>query len=158
MTWLDVILKFFTGTIERPSPGDWVKPAGIIDEGGGVLTIDLHHLNIPFGTVHPGGIPKVWIPYIPDTNSMDGTFDFGNNNILIHYEDPADQAIMVSMLRVGDIAVYKTETMYAIHRIIKMGHDDKGKYFTFKGDNNASVDPDRVRNSQIKYVSIGVIY
>ena len=158
MTWLDAILKLFIGTIERPSPSDWVKPNGITSDADAVVTIDLKRLNVPLSRP-----PKVWIPYIPDTNSMDGVFDYGNENILIScdtFDDIGreDQQRLIDALRVGDIAVYRTSTMYAIHRIIKIAHDDKGKYFRFKGDNNAVADPDKVRVNQVQYVSVGVIY
>ena len=153
MTLFDIILKFFTGTIERPSPSDMVKREAITSDADAVVTIDLKRLNIPLSRS-----PKIWVPDIPDTNSMDGVFDLGNNNILISCDNPADQDILVSSLRVGDIAVYRTATIYAIHRIIKIAHDGQGKYFRFKGDNNAVADPDKIRVNQVFYVSVGTIY
>ena len=158
MTLLDVILKFFTGTIERPSPSDLVKREAITDDADAVVHIDLKQLTIPHTRT-----AKVWIPDIPDTNSMDGYFDAGNHNILISYDTSdatgkLDQEVLIACLRVGDIAVYRTATIYAIHRIVKIDFDREGKYYRFKGDNNSVADPDKVRADQIKYVSVGVIY
>ncbi len=158
MTWIDAFLKLFTGTVERPSPSDLVKREAITDDADAVVRIDLKQLTIPHTRT-----ARVWIPDIPDTNSMDGYFDMGNNNILISYDTSddagkADQTLLVASLKVGDIAVYRTSTIYAIHRIVKIDFDREGKYYRFKGDNNASADPDKVRIDQIKYVSVGVIY
>ena len=140
------------GTFERPSPGDWV-PSVAISVSDDKIIIDLKRLNLGLDET-----PIVWIPEIPDTNSMDGVFDIGNNNILIAGRNDADQEKLVESLRVGDIAVYKTPSMYAIHRIVEINEDGEGKYFRFKGDNNASKDPDKVRPNQVTWVSVGTIY
>ena len=150
MCWLGKL--FGQSGIERPSPSNIVKEENITVDGNKII-ISLENLAIPLTKT-----PKVWIPMIPDTNSMDGVFDAGNNNMLISGTCPEDQQLLVSALVVGDVAVYKTETMYAIHRIIEMGEDKEGRYFHFKGDNNSGKDPDKVRDNQIQWVSIGVIY
>jgi len=151
MCWLSKIL---TGTVERPSPQDIVKERAIVADGDAAkVVIDLTQLNIPFTK-----LPKVWIPSIPDTNSMDGVFDSGNNNILIAGTDATNQKALVDFIKVGDIAVYRTARMYAIHRVIKIDSDKDGKYFRFKGDNNAVADPDKVRESEIQWLSIGTVY
>jgi hypothetical protein len=103
-------------------------------------------------------LPKVWIPMIPDTNSMDGCFDYGNNNILIAGADSIEHKKLIDFIKVGDIAVYRSPSIYAIHRIVEIGNDKEGKYFRFKGDNNSIMDKDKVRESQIEWVSIGTIY
>jgi len=144
------LLKLFTGTIERPSPGDWL-PEDAVKEWADKLSWPKLHVKL-------GVPPKVWVPMIPDTNSMDGVFDYGNNNILIAGATEADHKTLTGHLSVGDIAVYRTPNFYAIHRIVKIDADSDGKYFKFKGDNNASRDPDKVRESQIEWVSIGTIY
>ena len=151
MCWLS---KFFTGTIERPSPSDIIQETGIIaDNFGAKIIIDLRQNNI--GLVNQ---PKVWIPPIPDKNSMDGAFDIGNNNILIAGADEADQKRMIDFINVGDIAVYRTATFYAIHRVVEIGNDEQGKFYRFKGDNNPVRDPEKIRENEIKWLSLGVIY
>jgi len=149
MCWLN---KFFGGTVERPSPADWLPE---IDVATWADSIPWESLNIG---AQLSAKPKIWIPMIPDTNSMDGVFDFGNNNILIAGANKSDHKIIVANIIEGDIAVYRTTSTYAIHRVIKIGNDAQGKYFKFKGDNNYASDPGKVRESEIEWVSIGVIY
>ena len=147
MCWLS---KLFTGTIERPSPSDWLPEA---DVKAWADTLPWNKLNVQLGKK-----PKIWVPMIPDTNSMDGVFDIGNNNILIAGANKADHALIVNALIVGDIAVYRTASIYAIHRIVEIGQDKQGKFYRFKGDNNSVKDPGKVRENEIEWVSIGTIY
>ena len=149
MCWLS---KFFTGTIERPSPSD-IVPASSVQIIENSIVVNLTNLNIPF--TQP---PKVWLPPLPDTNSMDPEMDNGHNNILIAGVDEADQKKLVDFLQVGDIAVYRSPRMYAIHRIVEKGEDEQGRYFRFKGDNNAVKDPDLVRDNEIQWLCIGTIF
>ena len=153
MSIIDWLKRLF-GTFEQPSPSD-IVPKGSINQYDieGKVEINLRKLNIPF--TEP---PKVWIPDIPNTNSMDPAMDYGHNNILIAGADEENQSIMVDFVKVGDIAVYRTARLYAIHRIARIGNDDQGKYFIFKGDNNPVADPDRVRENQILWLCIGTIY
>lgn len=130
--------KLFAGTIERPSPSDWLPVEAIRVVGGNVL-IDLNEFKVKLGL---DKIPQVWLPSIPDTNSMDGVFDIGNNNILIAGENKADHAKLVQALQVGDVAVYGA----IIHRIVEIDSDDQGRFFRFKGDNNAVKDPSNRNN------------
>ena len=149
MSWFS---KLFTGTIERPSPSDWL-PQDAFSGVNNLLTIDLSKLKVKLSQP-----PRVWIPMIPDTNSMDGAFDFGNNNILIAGGNEDDHAKLIEGLGVGDIAVYHTAKVYAIHRIVKISSDSQGKFYRFKGDNNPTLDPEKVRIKEIEYVSVGTIY
>lgn len=159
MSWLS---NLFKSTSEQPSPSD-IVPEGSLSMAAGdklLVNIDLAKLNIPF--TKP---PKAWIPMIPDTNSMDPVFDYGNNNILIAGADPENQKILVDFLKVGDIAVYRIPSdpgqpalAYDVHRIVKIGQDKQGRYFRFKGDNNSSTDSYIVRDDNIQWLSIGVIY
>ena len=144
--------KFLVPGQERPSPSDIVPRCNIV-VGGDEVTINLYNLNIPLAHT-----PRVWVPMIPDTNSMDGAFDFGNNNILIAGATSPDHKALVEYLSVGDIAVYNNDKIYAIHRIVKIGHDEEGKFFKFKGDNNPTNDPWVVRPNHVQWVSIGTIY
>ena len=152
--WIQSLLKMFTGTKERPSPSD-ILPRSSIIIGADSIEINLKALNIPFSLT-----PRVWIPLIPGTNSMDGAFDYGNNNILIAGADDTDHKKMIDFINVGDVVVYQPTWFdrLVIHRIIKKGIDKEGRWFKFKGDNNATSDPGLVRDSQIKWLSIGVIY
>ena len=153
MSLWDNILKIFTGTVERPSPSD-IVPTGNITHVDNLVTISLDRLNVPLTKS-----PKVWIPMVPDTNSMDGWFDFGNNNILIAGADEGEQKILIDFIKVGDIAVYQIPNkIYAIHQVIKMGIDSRGRWLKFKGINNPTGDPYLVRDEHIKWLSIGTIY
>lgn len=150
----DSFKKIFTGTIERPSPSDIVPAMSINILPGSKVQIDLANINIPLDFP-----PVVWIPSIPDTNSMDGAFDYGHNNILIAGSTEQDQKRIVDFIKVGDVAVYKIPgTIYAIHRVIAIGSDAEGKWFKFKGDNNAVADPNVARAFHITHISIGTIY
>lgn len=93
-----------------------------------------------------------WASYA-DTNSMDPVLDFGANGLEIIPKNENE-------LYIRDIAAYKPKSTQEliVHRIIDIREDSKGKYFIFKGDNNKTPDPEKVRFSQIKYVLIGVIY
>ena len=141
---------------ERPSPGD-IVPLSSIRHINSNVVIDLAHLNIPLKTP-----PKVWIPSIPDSGSMDQTFDTEHNNILIAGSDREDHQVLIDRLIVGDIAVYSFDGVNSvIHRIVRKGIDEEGRYFIFQGDNlvtNPKPDPGKVRDSQILWVSIGTIY
>jgi hypothetical protein len=149
-----MLSKFFTGTIERHSPSDIVPKAHIsFNSTTTKLEVNLNGIGIPF--TRP---PKVWIPTIPDTNSMDPILDTEHNNILIAGADEDNQKILLDFLKVGDIAVYKVPQMHAVHRIIKIETDAVGRRFTFKGDNNPTADPYVVRDENIEWVSIGTIY
>ncbi len=150
MCWLSRL--FGTSGIERPSPSDWITEDGIKEW---VIYLPWDKLNVKFTQ-----LPKIWMPAIPDTNSMDGAFDVGNNNILIAGSNESDQKNLIDYLSVGDVAVYESDGAYPliIHRIVRIDTDNQGKYFKFKGDNNAVEDTGKVRESQIKWISIGVIY
>lgn len=132
---------------EKPSPQDIVKKEWI------PTSIYTSQINIPFTDD-----PLVYIPDIADTNSMDPLFDIGHNCILLAGATEADQATLCDFLKVGDVAVYQVYTNLIIHRITKIGSDDTGRFFKFKGDNNFSGDHYKVRDSWIRYLMIGVIY
>ncbi len=156
----DILSRLF-GTFERPSPSDIVPRDSITNtQLPAVLpyvTIEMNKLNLGLTKT-----PRVWMPSIPDTNSMDGTFDKGHNNILISGQDGEEQLRLRQWLEAqppGNIVVYRIEDkIYAIHRIIKVGKDNQGVYFIIKGDNNSAADPYRVRSENIEWLSIGIIY
>ena len=88
-----------------------------------------------------------------DTNSMDPIIDEHANSIQIIPRNLKD-------VHVGDIISYKSE--YAngviIHRVIFKGQDENGVYYYLKGDNNIMRDPGRVRFSQLRRITVGIIY
>ena len=154
LRFITAILKFFTGTVERPSPSDYVpRPAFAYYETSKTLEIKLGELGPRF--TKP---PKVWIPSVADTNSMDPTVDHEHNVILITGADEENQTILLDYLKEGDIAAYRRGEKLILHRIKKIRFDDKGRYYIFKGDNNSRDDPGRIRKEPIQWVSIGVIY
>ena len=122
---------------EKPSPSNWIDERQIIVEGDKV-TINIEGAQ--------------WSKFT-DTNSMDPVIDENANAIQII---PKDE----SQVHVGDIVSYKSE--YAdgtiIHRVIEIGYDENGWYCLMKGDNNKSNDPGKIRFSQIKRITIAVIY
>lgn len=85
-----------------------------------------------------------------DTNSMLPVIDSIANGIRI--QPKSEDEIMV-----GDILSFEQDGMLIVHRVIEIGEDSEGKYFVTKGDNNAFSDG-KVRFSQIRYVTIGVLY
>ncbi len=93
-----------------------------------------------------------WASYA-DTNSMDPFLDYGSNGLELTPQAEDD-------LFIGDVAAYESKITkeLIIHRIVDIREDSKGKYFIFKGDNNSTIDPEKVRFSQIKFVLIGIIY
>ena len=160
MSILDSLIQLFRAGTEKPSPSDIVPEDNIrYSITAGMLSISLTGINIPFTMP-----PRVWIPFIPDTNSMDGAFDYGNNNILIQGFDSENQKIMLNFIKVGDICVYRIPLgtnpygFYAIHRIVKMGKDSKGRWFRFKGDNVGWLDPYISRDVNVEWLAIGTIF
>ncbi len=145
--------RMFSGTKERPSPSDIVPRNNIVHSGdAGRIEVSLTGIAIPFSQP-----PKVWVPPVPDTNSMDPVLDAEHNNILIAGADEEDQRRLVDFLKVGDIAVYQVADVRAIHRIVKIETDSSGRRFTFKGDSNPRADPYLVRAESIQWLSIGTI-
>ena len=93
-----------------------------------------------------------WAEY-SDTNSMDPVIDKEANGIEIVPKSEDE-------LKVGDIVSYEpyNNEGLIVHRIVGIGSDNLGTYYTMKGDNNSSVDPERVRFNHIKYKTIAIIY
>lgn len=88
-----------------------------------------------------------------DTNSMDPVIDQGAAAIEII-------PLSADELHVGDIVSYKSEFAEGIiiHRVVEIGEDDDGWYARFKGDNNANIDPGKVRFDQVQRIVIAIIY
>ncbi len=126
---------FSDGTIERPSPYDWIKEDQIAIYRDKVV-INLENAQLA-GFV--------------DTNSMDPLLDENSNGIEIIPESIAD-------IHIGDVVSYKSGSDVIIHRVVGIGYDEQGWYAIMKGDNNKANDPGRVRFEQIQRVLVGVIY
>lgn len=138
---------------EKPSPSDIVKREAFhYDDQTGILTIDFKLTNIQLDE-----IPKLWIPSIPDTGSMDPVFDFGHSNLLLSGRNPEDHQRIIDFIaqQPGNIAVYQPQNY--IHRIARVSHDELGRYFKFRGDNNLRDDTNKVRDGDINHVYAGTI-
>ncbi len=91
------------------------------------------------------------------TGSMRPLLDKGSLGIYIDLEEAGD-------LSIGDIISFKLPTRYigfdrpVVHRIIGIGEDEEGVYYTTKGDNLLFADPFKVREEHIQGVLIGVIW
>jgi hypothetical protein len=132
------ILKILENDVqERPSPKDRVAENQIL------VTNDKVVINLK---------DAQWASFT-DTNSMDPVIDGEANAIEIAPKSEDD-------VQVGDIVSYISEYSdgIIIHRVAGKAKDDKGTYFTMKGDNNPANDPGRVRFSQIKSVVVAIIY
>jgi len=137
MRWLR---KYYlqTSGAERISPNDWVKRDQIdYIEKSKLLTIKLE--------------PHVKIFSIADTNSMDGLLDIGHNVI---GTDSFDKA----KLAVGDLVVYQIYTTKIVHRIVEIMEDKNGRIYRCRGDNCVDIDPYYLRDLNIKYLVLVIIY
>lgn len=160
--------KILSGRGLVPSPPDIVKKGGIVIKDGKV-SIDLEMVNIPFL-----GPPEIVVYPVMDTKSMDGIMDYGNEIAVIAGGDADDQAKMIDWiasqwedskgLNAADCAYRipadwnEPPEHYLFHRLVQVGHDNDGRYFRFRGVNTKSRDPFKVRDENIKYLGIGVIY
>ncbi|MEM0465754.1 MAG: signal peptidase I [Candidatus Pacearchaeota archaeon] len=84
------------------------------------------------------------------TGSMKPTFDENANGIRIVPKSPED-------IHIGDIITYSDGKNLIVHRVIEIGEDSKGIYFITKGDNN-TVSDGKIRFSDIKFITIGIIW
>jgi uncharacterized protein (UPF0248 family) len=148
---LDLLSKFFGGTVEKPSPSDIANDQAVVYEANKV-TFDLTQLHIPFTLP-----PKVWLTTVQNTNSMEPVIDFGNVAILLAGSDEANQKIMLDFIKVGDIVIREKDSKMVMHRIVKIGTDGK-RYFKTRGDNNYASDGGVFRDDDIKYLLAGIIY
>jgi len=101
---------------------------------------------------------QVWAPSIPDTNSMDPTYDSGHHVVYLRPLSDANRDYLAGELRVGDIAVYDNGLARITHRVSRIGADDKGRWFRFKGDNRNTEDIYLVRDYHIMAIAVAIIY
>ncbi len=117
------------------SPSDWIKEDQIKVYNNKIV---LEIFN------------STWAKFT-NTNSMDPFIDESANAIEILPDDP-------DMISIGDVISYQTIGGIVIHRVIDKGYDNKGIFYTVKGDNNSFKDPFKVRYEDIKGVVVAVIY
>src|SRR3989339_1401103 len=120
----NMAVSIFSESPEKSSPSDTVK------EG----QIQVFEDRIVINVSNAG-----WAGY-RDSNSMDPVIDSEANGIVVIPESEDE-------INVGDIVSYTpagSEDL-VVHRIVNVGSDDEGRFYTLKGDNNSSSDPDRVR-------------
>src|SRR3989344_4224802 len=128
------IYRLTTG--ERLSPADHIKEDQIMVEDDKVVIT----------------IRNAKIARFADTNSMDPLIDKESNAIQIAPQSPVD-------IKIGDIISYTSESGdIIIHRVVRISNDDKGVYYTTKGDNNSTSDNERVRFWQVRFITVGIIY
>ncbi len=87
--------------------------------------------------------------YAP-SGSMKPTLDADSNGIRIIPE--SDEQV-----KIGDIVTFEKEDDLIVHRVVEKGNDEDGTWFITRGDNN-SADDEKIRFSDIRYVTIGVLY
>lgn len=116
------------------APGDWIKESQI-HVYKNALVIDLDEASIS--------------RYAP-TGSMKPVLDEDSTGIRIVPKSEQD-------IKVGDIVSFEQDGQLIIHRVVEIGQDEQGTYFITKGDSN-NVTDGKVRFSQIKYVTIGILW
>jgi hypothetical protein len=84
------------------------------------------------------------------SGSMLPVFDTGANGIRIQPHSSDE-------IKLGDIVSYERNGELIVHRVIEIGTDSQGLYFITKGDNSALNDG-KIRFSEIKYITIGILY
>jgi len=122
---------------EKPSPVDRIQDSDV-NVFSNSVRIDIKNAK--------------WRSYI-DSNSMDPLIDKGTTTIEITPKYSSD-------INVGDIIAYEVDGYdYAfVHRVVEIGEDEEGIYFTTKGDNFYREDPDKVRFSDIEGIVVGILY
>ena len=130
-------------TIDLPSPRD-IVPKSDIRFSNGILSV----INLP---------PHIWIADVTDTNSEDPFFDINHSPLLAPLPQPP-APYRYEDLRMGDVCVYQMGSQYIIHRIVKIEQDNEGRKYVFRGDNTVIEDPYTIRDKDIKYLMVGVIY
>lgn len=119
---------------ETSAPGDWIQENKIHVYENAVC-VDVEDASLS--------------NYAP-SGSMKPVLDSDSNGIRIIPK--SDEQI-----KVGDIVTYESGNDLIVHRIVETGEDSAGRYFITKGDNN-SADDGKIRFSQIRYITIGVLY
>jgi hypothetical protein len=124
----------YSSNSEVKAPSDFIKESQIS------ITKDKIIINVEDASLSA---------YAP-TGSMVPLFDKGANGIRIVPQSEDE-------INAGDIVTYNKDSMLIVHRVIEKGIDTEGTYFITKGDNNDYAD-EKVRFSDIKYKTIGILY
>ena len=95
-------------------------------------------------------VPGASLSRYAPTGSMKPVLDEWSNGIRINPRSEDD-------IQVGDIITFKQDNLLIVHRVVEKGEDSQGIYFITKGDNNGLNDG-KIRFSEIKYITIGVLY
>ena len=125
----------FFNSPELHSPSDWIKEQ----------QINVYPNQVVIKVNNP-----VWASFT-NTNSMDPFIDETSNAIEIKPKSALD-------IKVGDVISYQTKYGVIIHRVVKVDKDNKGIYYSVKGDNNKLTDPIKVRFKDVVGVVVAVIY
>jgi len=120
--------------------GEVVSPPDFIDSEDILVFEDMLILRIS----------NVSISNYAPTGSMIPLFDKGSNGIRIVPKNEGE-------INVGDIVSFEKDGLLIVHRVIEKDIDEEGVYFITKGDNNFS-DDGKIRFSQIRYKTIGVLW
>ncbi len=116
------------------APGDWIKLSQIKVTGDEII-IKVNNASLS--------------SYAP-TGSMKPVLDSNSNGIRAVPKSPEE-------INVGDIVTFEYDGENIVHRVVEKGADAGGAWFITKGDNNG-VSDGKIRFSEIKYVTIGVLY
>lgn len=84
------------------------------------------------------------------TGSMKPVLDENSNGIRIVPSSKEE-------IHLGDVITYQDNNDLIIHRVVEIGNDENGWYVITKGDNN-DVSDGKVRYSQIKFITIGILW
>lgn len=98
----------------------------------------------------------------PTSKSMDPIMDVGHTNIL----SLNSEYFAIDKLGLGDLIAWEkwvigggiAGKVWINHQIVKIGEDKEGWFCYTKGLNNAHRDRDKIREEQIKGITIGVIW
>lgn len=89
------------------------------------------------------------------------TFESTGEDIDIFHKTVGSMMIFIIDLSRTDTVNHSAYSNSTLHRVVEIGHDEKGKYYITKGDANRisdAWDEGKIREDQIQLVVVGVIY
>lgn len=136
--------SYLSNTLENPfgysSSSEIKAPSDFIRESQISISKDKIVINVEDASLSA---------YAP-TGSMVPLFDEGANGIRIVPKSEDE-------INVGDIITFSRDSMLVVHRVVQKGTDNEGTYFITQGDSNSFAD-EKMRFSDIKYITIGILY
>ena len=142
-----VIYSISSSGIEKPLTGSlFSSSASSLNAPGDWVKLDQIQVNDDSIVIR---VPNASLSSYAATGSMKPALDSSSNGIRIIPNSP-------EQINVGDIVTYGSENI--VHRVIEKGTDSQGAWFLTKGDNNNVDDGEKIRFSDIKYVTIGILY